>query len=44
MAEADLAEKKAALNEVLELLRKLEQEYREAKEKEEELKRNVKRC
>lgn len=44
MAESDLAKKKAALNEVLELLRKLEQEYRDAKEREEELKRNVKRC
>jgi dynein heavy chain len=44
MAESDLAKKKAALDEVLELLRKLEQEYRDAKEREEELKRNVKRC
>lgn len=43
-AEKELAEKKAALAEVLELLRKLEEEYKSAKEKEEELKKKVRLC
>ena len=43
-AEKILAEKKAALEEVLSLLRKLEDEYQTAKKKEEELKKNVERC
>ena len=43
-AEAILAEKKAALDEVISLVNKLEEQYRVAKEKEDELKRNVKRC
>lgn len=43
-AEKILAEKKAALEEVLNLLRKLEEQYQNAKKKEEELKKNVERC
>jgi dynein heavy chain, axonemal len=43
-AEKILGEKKAALEEVLSLLRKLEDQYQTAKKKEEELKRNVERC
>ncbi len=43
-AEKILAEKKAALEEVLSLLRKLEEQYQTAKKKEEQLKKNVERC
>ena len=43
-AEATLAEKKAALDKVLSLLRDLENKYKMAKDKEEELKRNVEKC
>lgn len=43
-AEATLAEKKAALEKVLSVLRDLEDKYKKAKDKEEELKRNVEKC
>ena len=39
-----MAVKKAALEEVLGLLRKLQEQYETAKKKEEELKKNVERC
>ncbi len=44
VAESTLAEKKAALEKVLSILRDLEDKYKRAKEKEEELKRNVEKC
>lgn len=43
-AEKELAEKKAALAEVLELLRKLEEQYKNAKDNEQELKKQVRLC